>query len=287
MHGNETPTFDPMRITLLALCLALVTPLLAGGDLHPIGARYAGMGGSGLTLIDLWSVRANPAGIAGLDKPMAGLFYQRHFLSEELAHQGLAVVLPAGKGAFGIGMDRFGYALYNETRASLGYAMRFGEGLRAAVQMNYLGVRIGENYGSTSTWAAELGMQAKLTDELWIATHLYNPTQAKLNARTESQVALDERVPTVLRAGLGWLVSPKLTLTGDAEKDIDRRERFRFGVEYAPSKALYLRTGISTSPVSGHFGAGFRTERLEIDLALAVRAQLGPTPMINLNYRFK
>jgi hypothetical protein len=285
--GNETTTFDPMRITHLALCLALVPPVFAGGELHPIGARFAAMGGSGLALHDLWSVRLNPAGIAGLDKPMAGLFYQRHFLSEDLAHQGLAVVLPVGKGAFGIGMDRFGYSLYNETRASLAYAMRFGEGFRAAVQMNYLGVRIGENYGSTSAWAAELGMQARLTDELWIAAHLYNPTQAKLNASTESQVALDERVPTVLRAGLGWLVSSKLTLTGDVEKDIDRRERFRFGLEYAPSKALYLRTGISTNAVGGHFGAGFRTERFDIDLAVAVRAQLGPTPMINLNYRFK
>lgn len=281
------PTFDPMRTWLLLLTAALASTASAGGEFFPIGARYAGMGGSGLILTDLWSVRANPAGIAGLDKPMAGLFYQRHFLSEELAHQGLAVALPAGKGAFGIGMDRYGYSLYNETRASLGYAMRFGEGLRAGVQLNYLGVRIGEQYGSTSAWAAELGMQARLTDELWIAAHLYNPTQAKLGARTESQVPLDERVPTVLRAGLGWLVSPKLTLTGDAEKDIDRKERFRFGLEYAPSKALYLRTGISTGPVSGHFGAGFRTERLEIDLAVAVRAQLGPTPMINLNYRFK
>ncbi|MBK7946352.1 MAG: hypothetical protein IPJ85_14065 [Flavobacteriales bacterium] len=207
-----------MRIALLILALTTTGRTLAGGDLHTIGARYAGMGGSGLTLIDLWSVRANPAGVAGIDKPMAGLFYQRHFLSEDLAHQGLAVVLPAGKGSFGIGMDGFGYSLYNETRASLGYAMRFGDGFRAGVQVNYLGVRIGENYGSTSTWAAELGMQARLTDEIWIAAHVYNPTQAKLNASTESQVTLDERVPTVLRAGLGWLVSSKLTLTGDVER---------------------------------------------------------------------
>lgn len=276
-----------MRALLLLLCSLFGARALAGGDPLTVGARYAGMGGTGLTLIDLWSLRANPAGLAGIDKPMAGLFYQRHFLSEDLAHQGLAVALPAGQGTFGIGVDRFGYDLYNETRASLGYAMRFGDGLRAAVQVNYLGVGLGANYGSTSTWAAELGMQARLSDEIWIAAHLYNPTQAKLDARTESEVTLDERVPTMLRAGLGWLVSSKLTITGDAEKDLDRPERFRFGLEYAPSKALYLRTGISTAPVSGHFGAGFRTERLDIDLAVAVRAQLGPTPMINLNYRFK
>ncbi|MFN3874906.1 MAG: hypothetical protein ACK4L7_03215 [Flavobacteriales bacterium] len=276
-----------MRRLVPALLIVLSGKASAGGEPTPVGARFLGMGGGGLALMDLWAVRLNPAGIAGLEKPAAGLFYQRHFLSEELAHQGLAAALPVGKGAFGIGADRFGYALYNETRASLAYGMRFGEGLRAAVQFDYLGLRIGEGYGGTSAWSAELGMQARLTDQIWIGAHLYNPTQAKLGARAQMGNARDERVPTVLRAGLGWLVSGRLILTGDAEKAIDRRERFRLGLEYQPSKALFLRTGISTNPVSGHFGAGVRGERLDIDLAMAARAQLGPTPMLSLNYRFR
>jgi hypothetical protein len=39
--------------------------------------------------------------------------------------------------------------------------------------------------------------------------------------------------------------------------------------------------------VQAHFGAGVRLKQLDIDLAMAVRSQLGPTPMIGLNYRFK
>ncbi|MBL0128820.1 MAG: hypothetical protein IPP83_15495 [Flavobacteriales bacterium] len=276
-----------MRRPLLSLLLLLSLSAFAGGDPLPVGARFAGMGGSGLTLIDLWSVRLNPAGLAGLDKPTAGLFYQRHFLSEDLAHQGLAFALPVGKGTFGVAADRFGYSLYNETRASLAYAMRLSEGLRAAVQVNYLSVQLGNNYGGTSAFAAELGVQAKLTDQLWFGAHLYNPNRAKLDAKTESTVTLDERIPTLLRAGLGYLVSTKLTMTAEVEKDIDRAERFRFGVEYMPSKVLFLRTGLSTGPVQAHFGVGFRVKQMDIDLAVSVRSQLGPTPMLNLNYRFK
>ena len=276
-----------MRNALIITSFLSASACLAGGDPLTVGARFAGMGGSGLSLADLWCVRLNPAGIAGLDKPAAGLFYQRHFLSEDLAHQGLAVALPVGKGAFGIGVDRFGYDLYNETRASLAYAMRFGEGLRAAVQLNYLGVQLGGNYGGTGAFAGEVGVQARISEQFWLGAHLFNPTRSKLGTVMESDVVLDERVPTLLRAGLGWVVSSKLTLTGEVEKDIDRAERFRFGVEYNPSKALFLRTGISTANVQGHFGVGVRTGRLDVDLAVAVRAQLGPTPMINLNYRFK
>ena len=276
-----------MRRPLLALLLFASSHTFAGGDPLPVGARFLGMGGTGLTLADLWSVRLNPAGLAGLDKPVAGIFYQRHYLSEDLAHQGLAFALPVGKGTFGVGADRFGYELYNETRASLAYAMRFGDGLRAAVQLDYLGVQLGNNYGGTSAFTAELGVQAKLTDELWLGAHLYNPNRAKLDATTESNVTLDERVPTLLRAGFGWIASSKLTMTAEVEKDIDRDERFRFGVEYNPNKVLYLRTGISTAAVQGHFGVGFRLKQMDIDLAVALRSQLGPTPMLNLNYRFK
>jgi len=276
-----------MRGPVLPFALLLCCTAQAGGDPLPIGARFAGMGFSGLTLTDVWSVRLNPAGIAALEGPVAGLSYQRHFLSEELAHQGLVVALPLGKGVLGIGADRFGYSLYNETRASLAYAMRFGEGLRVAVQLDHLGVRLGENYGSTGTVVAEVGMQAQVTDALWIGAHLYNPTRAALLKAGDGAMPLEERVPTLLRAGFGYTFSDKLLMTLEAEKDIAMPERFRAGMEYHPSPALFLRTGISTGPVQAHFGAGVRLERVDIDLAMAVRSQLGPTPMIGLNYRFK
>ncbi len=270
---------------LLALCMPFL--LHAGGDPLPIGARFGGMGGTGLTLTDLWSIRLNPAGIAGIEVPTAGLFYQRHWLSEELAHQGLAVALPLGKGVLGIGADRFGYSLYNETKASLTYAMPFGDGLRAAVQMDYIGVGLGENYGRTGTLVAELGMQARITDALWIGAHIYNPNRSGFGTTGDAAVLVDERVPTVVRAGMTYTFSKKLLMTLEAEKDIDQSERFRVGMEYQPNKVLYLRTGISSKPTGSHFGVGFHLEKIDIDLAVAVRSMLGPTTMLNLNYRFQ
>jgi hypothetical protein len=273
------------NLAALLWCLPLFA--LAGGEPLPVGARFAGMGWSGLTLVDVWSTRMNPAGFAGLEVPEAGLSYQRHFLSEELAHQALTAAIPLGNGAMGIAADRFGYSFYNETRATLGYAMRFGDGLRAGVQLGYLGTRIGDNYGSTGTLVAEAGVQARITDELWLGAHLYNPTRSALLVRDEGGVPLDERVPTLLRAGFAYTFSERLLMTLEAEKDIDRPERFRVGMEYMPNKAFYLRTGVSTGPTQLHFGAGFRTDKLAIDMAVAVRSMLGPTPMLNLNYRFQ
>ncbi len=81
-----------------------------------------------------------------------------------------------GKGTFGLAADRFGYALYNETKVSAAYAMRFGEGLRAGVQVDYLGIRLGENYGSASAFAVEVGMQARNQRmPSGSVAHVYNP----------------------------------------------------------------------------------------------------------------
>jgi hypothetical protein len=253
----------------------------AGGDPIPVGARFGGMGNAGITLIDLWSVRRNPAGLAGLDKPMAGLYYQQHWLSPDLAMKGFAAAVPLGKGTLALSGNDFGYSLYREQLFGLAYAMRFGEGLRASVQLDYLGTRLGENYGSSSAMVAELGMQAKLNDHLWIGAHLYNPGRAKLGGPYE------EKIPTLLRAGLGYTFSEKLLMTGEVEKDIDRRERYMAGIEYHPNQALYLRTGISTGNTQGHFGVGLRFGQFDVDMAVSFRGQLGATPQLNLNYRFK
>jgi hypothetical protein len=111
---------------------------MAGGEHLPVGARFAGMGYASTTLADLWSVRANQAGLAGLEHPVAGVYFQQHWLSEELAMQGLGFAMPVGKGCFAISGNSFGGSLYAEQQFGLAYAMRLSETFRVGVQVDYL-----------------------------------------------------------------------------------------------------------------------------------------------------
>ena len=270
-----------MRNVLLLATCALHVNAFAGGDPLPVGARSAGLAHANLTLIDLWCARGNQAGLAGLEKPMAGLFYQQHWLSPDLSMQGLAFALPLGNGTIAASGQNFGFDLYREQQFGVAYAMRFGEGLRAGVQFDYLNVQLGEGYGSRATMIAQAGVQARLTEALWFGAHLFNPGQAELGGR------YDEQVPTVLRAGFGYAFSERLQLNGAVEKDIDRDETFRAGIEYHPAQALFFRLGVSTGPVQGHFGMGMHFGKFDADLAVSVRSQLGATPQLSLNYRFE
>lgn len=270
-----------MRVLAFGLAAAITSSVHAGGDPIPVGARFAGLAYADLTLIDLWCAQSNQAGLAGLEHPIAGLYYQQHWLSPDLAMQGIAAALPLGDGTVALSANHFGFDLYREQQAGLAYAMRFGDGLRAGIQLDYVNVALGEGYGSIGAMIGEVGVQARLTDALWVGAHLFNPTRTQLGGPYE------EKIPTMLRAGLGYTFSEHLLMTGAVEKDIDRPEILRAGIEYHPGKALFFRTGISTGPVQGHFGMGVRFGQFDADLAVSVRSRLGATPQLSLNYRFE
>lgn len=283
IHSGDRGNFyiGTVRATLCLLALSMPPLVQAGGDPIPVGARQAGMGYANLTLIDLWCTRANQAGLAGLEHTVVGAFHQQHWLAAELSMQGAAFATPLGKGTIAASVSSFGFELYRQQGAGLAYAMRLGEGLRAGVQLDHVSVRLGEGYGSHNALVAQIGVQARLSDALWVGAHLYNPSRSELGGRYE------ERIPTVLRAGMGYTFSEQLLMTFAIEKDVDLDERVSAGIEYHPMKALFLRTGVATGPVIGTFGAGVRTGRIDIDLAVAVRSRLGPTPQLGINYRFE
>lgn len=270
-----------MRTTTILFTLALAPSVaLAGGGPAGAGARFAGMGGAGITLVDLWSVSHNQAGLAGLEHPVAGAYYQQHWLSPDLAQQGLAFALPVGKGCFAATANSFGNTLYAQRTFGLAYAMKLSEAFRAGVQLDYLNLRLGDDYGSTNAVTAEVGIQARLSSHLWIGAHLYNPNRATLGG------PYDEKAPTEFSAGLGYTFSDQVTLTGEVTKDIDRTQQFHAGIEYRPIPLLFLRSGVSSGPTKAHFGVGLHMKQLDLDMAAVIRSQLGLTPMVNLNYRF-
>jgi len=107
MSGNEKHlTLGVMRVELILILVFLTSLAHGSGEALPLGARFAGMENTGLTLVEVWSMRLNLAGIAGLERPTAGIFYQKHFLSQEFASQALAFTVPLG-----ITADHFGYTI--------------------------------------------------------------------------------------------------------------------------------------------------------------------------------
>jgi hypothetical protein len=93
--------------------LALFASFYTSAQVYPqIGARSAGLGGTGLTFNDVYSVYNNPGAFGALENTAIGLNYENRFLLKELSSQALAFGFHSQKsGNFGIQFQQHGFAL--------------------------------------------------------------------------------------------------------------------------------------------------------------------------------
>ena len=258
------------------------------------GARAVALGGAAATLDgDVWAVANNAAGLGTITVPTAGAYFENRYLITGLntAAVGLAlplgVIVPAGAGqparaAYGtLGLEgqRFGGALYNEVRVGAAYGYRLGV-VQVGGRLDMLQVSM-QDLGSRRTVLGSLGGQAEvLPGRLTFGVYLYNITQAKL---ADYQ---DERVPTVLRAGLSYRPGKQVRLLAEAEKDVERRPGARVGLEYLPAPAVAVRLGYASLTEQTSAGVGVRAGSFQFDYAAGYQTVLGVSQYLSINWQW-
>lgn len=266
------------KCVLLSCCFLWSACLFAGGEPYPVGARALGMGNASVTFTDAWSLFSNPAGLADVSQ-MHGLFaYDNRFNLPGMHTMAAGFVCPSKYGSVGISINRFGDDLYSEHLVGLAYSHRVSN-VRLGAKVNYVQIHAGD-LGTRSTIAFEFGGVATITPELSFGAHVYNFNQAKV---ADYQ---DERIPTVMKAGLSYKPIRQLLLCVEAEKDVDYPATVKAGLEYEIVRQVHLRTGISTKPSVGYFGVGFSPKQFQVDYAVRTHPTLGLSHHVSFAYRF-
>jgi hypothetical protein len=254
---------------------------MASGELRTVGGRSAGMGFTSASVSDLWSAVNNPAGLARLESPSCGIYYENRFLVNELSLKAGVATLPLKAGTFAIAISRFGFLLYNETAAGLSYARKFGKAFSAGIRLDYLRVHLGEDLGNKNLVTFDIGMQYLVNHRLTLGIHVYNPLPAKLASWQ------DERISTVIRLGLCEKFSANFLMTLEIEKDLQHNILFKTGMEYHFVKPIFIRLGLVTYPTILTSGLGFEWGHLAFDLGTNYHRVLGYSPEGSVSYRFK
>ncbi len=263
---------------LLLISLQLIQ--VAVCDNYPAGASFTGMGNSTVMLPGYWSVFHNQAGLAFCNQMHIGFHFENAYFIKELSLKSTGFVLPANSGVFAGSFNYFGYSLYNESKIGLAYAKTLGKRFAAGIQLDYYHVHIGENYGNKGVPTAEAGIIAIPVDNLFIGAHVFNPIRSKIADYA------DERLPTILRFGMGYTITEGLTLTAETEKDLDYKAMYKAGLEYKLLKTIYLRSGINTGATKFFFGIGFQFLGVQADFAFSQHQTLGYTSHFSICYRF-
>ena len=279
--------------------LLLVSPAAGQGNGPGVrGARAAALGNASVALAgEVWSMGNNVAGLADIQRPSVGFYAENRYFSSALNVGALSVALPLGRaygtagarssttdspvtepvvaartwarnGVVAFEAQRFGGVLYNETRLGAGYAYRFGQ-ISLGGRVDLLQVRI-EGLGSRRVVLGTLGGQIEIVPQrLTFGASLYNLGQTKLVSYQ------DERVPTVLKAGLAYRPSAGVLLLVETEKDVERDANFKAGLEYRPVPVLVARLGLASLTAQASAGIGVLAGVLQIDYAASFQQALG------------
>lgn len=245
---------------------------------YPVGGRSAGLANASIMLTDYWSLFHNQAGLAFFTRPEVGIHHKRG-LVKQLGKQAIGVALPTEHGTIGTSCSYYGFSKYHEVKAGLAYSMLLDENLAAGVQLDYFYTHIDGFYGNAHTVAAEVGMIYQPFDDFYIGTHVFNPFQS-------AEVGNDGEMPTVFRFGAGYTIQDKLMLAAETEMNLEHKPRFKAGLEYEIIESFYLRTGVTTNPVTNAFGIGYSWKNFMIDVSFTRHIVLGYSPQFSLNYRF-
>ncbi|MFH6982609.1 PorV/PorQ family protein [Marinoscillum luteum] len=266
-----------MRWILLFL---LLTPCLlsAQDGNYALGARNGAMAGTSLTFTDGWAAFNNPGALGGLEASTAMITYQNRYNIEGFHVLGGGLVYHHSLVNTAIKYYKFGDDLFNQQVIGLVLANR--------IQMVSLGAGINiiqthaEGLSTRRVAALEMGGTAEITRQIIFGAHIFNFKHGTMH-------------PTTMKAGLSFRPKDFLMINTEVEKQLDSREKFKAGLEYAIIKNVLIRTGLnvqgndlSNSQVRATFGFGFQPKNFLFDYAFS-NENLGAIHEISLAYQLK
>lgn len=267
-----------MKSLLTFLFSVLFLFAKAGGGNETTGATAIGLAGAGITQRNVWSATNNVGALGAVDEFAIGVAYENRFGLSNVGLKTLVATLPTAGGTFGFAAHQFGFSSYQENRVGLGYGKRLSEHVSLGAQINYVGFRLGDVYGSRNTLTAAIGMLIQPKKNVHFAVLVYNPTRAKLADFN------DERVPSTLSLSGQYDFSEKASGIVQVDKSINQPLNIMTALQYKPIQDVTIRAGYASAQSSMSFGFGYFWKKLNIDAAAKWHQTLGFSTTISMSY---
>ncbi len=278
MNIPKTLSLRKKHFLLLVLSIFLFHSAQGQSGYTKLSARAKGMGYTGATLSDGWSAFNNIAGLGDVKGSTAQAAIENRYGIEGFNNMGAAFTHQLNMGTAGLSLFRFGDELYSEQQVGVGYGKRAGLATIGG-QINYRQYRI-RGLGTEGVLSFDLGVIAKISPQIHVGAHASNINRPLLSDFE------NERVPSILNAGISFRPTEKLMLNVETEKDIAFGPRAKIGLEYLLFDKASLRLGVNTAPFISLFGIGFILGKLVIDYAFAHDGLLGFSHQASFSYHF-
>ena len=250
-------------------------------DFPSPGSKALGMSGASDTTV--WSLFSNPAGLASVRKPAAGIGYHNAFLTNALASQSGFGVFPSSLLNVGGAYSRYGSELYNVQSFSVSLSRRVAPVLSMGLRFGYFlrSIKYSESAGA---FAFDAGVMVKTSECVLLSVYSCNPAaQVIINDDDQSRQPL----PSLLAFSCSVKLSPVFMVTADLNHRNDlARQIYGLGMSASIQRWIELRTGIVARPVRLSFGTTLRWDSLELTMAANHHDRLGLSSTAGLVWYF-
>lgn len=219
---------------------------------------------------------ANQAALGNSKCFAAALYGEKRFLLQELSLCHLALVQPAGDGAFGLQLAYTGNNDFNTTKIGFAYGRNLSGTIDAGVQFNYFHQHI-RGYGNAAQLTIEGGVLVHLSELFHAGFQLSNPAGFSLQKQ-------GAKPPSVYTTGASYQPSQNLTLTIELIKTEKLPLALQTTMEYRFAPKFWAAAGINSSTAAFFIAAGFRLKDFSIQIIGSVHPQIGLTPALMLSY---
>lgn len=271
-----------MKIKTIIIILLLLLRSYSYAEETKYGARSVALSGASVSLVDIWANYNNQAALAYINKAEIGIFYINHFAIKELSTKAIAGMIPSRYGNFNFNISQFGYSHYNETKMALGFAKQLFKNLSMGLQLDRLTIKqAGINGGSLSAYTFEIGILSKISENINIGFHIFNPSQTKFSTDNNNI-----KIPSVAKLGLSWKVDKYFLLTSQSQINLEKNINLALGIEYYLNTSLIFRCGITNSPKSVSLGLSYIYNKISCNIAFWRHQTLSYSPSADIVFTF-
>lgn len=257
----------------------LISSAPVSAENYTAGARAVALSYATVATADVWGTFHNQATLTGIPQLSAGVYYESRFMTDELSLAAGTFSAPTLGGVTGISFYQFGKGTYKASKLGLAFAKKLSQKLNAALQLDYFSNRFPENEGAFSFLTFECGVFYRLTRELALGAHIFNPVRNGFETYYGKQ-----KMPLIYRLGGNYLLPGNVTVAAEVQKSSDRQAQVKSGLEFMPVKNLALRLGVSGKPFNYSGGIGYSFGNISTDFAFSYHGNLGFTPSISVQF---
>lgn len=244
------------------------------------GAKAIALGNAFVAAAEnAWSVHYNPAGLAHLPAVHGSAFsVPAQFGLGELRTMAVAAAVPLSFGGVAGTVSRFGFDLYRETHATLGFGTAIDWGVSGGLSVNLFSFSI-ERYGATRRVTLDAGLLAEASPGILLGFAMKNVTGTTIGAS-------GERLPQILSFGSLFSPASGCSLIIELEKHTRHPFILKAGLEQWLFDVFALRAGVSDNPNRISAGFAARVAGVEFGYAGYSHNQLGWTHIVELSVWF-